>query len=411
MNTKANLAIFLAIILILASGCKSKIVQNGLRHGDFLYENAHVFACTYDEDILIQIHLYNEFAGFYKELGGPNRMDVTRGNDTQRYYLYVQKTKMVEDGHQERQIITYTYSLEEDGKTLGTVSLRSDMLLDTPESIRLSPKKGHDITFGTPISLHRHEVIGDIDYHGIIKIDNEAEIKLISTLVSYYHFYDNYSLADKNLMLFLHKCEDPTEVDFSPLKYNWDMAVSQDGAIRTFVSIYYSDGNGLGSYWPVGILFYRSEDTNHIIDNCYDWAFNLVDGVFPRGIEQSIKTWNKSEKTIYLIGLTIEDYEPWTIVDDNRERCIGYYSIIGAFKIIDGSLIPAKVFKTKTQTLDKICVAAASNIPYFVVNESKGIFGVPLIETGDYEFHGQYLVYEWNPKSGMFEYNGRKDRI
>ena len=416
MKTKTHLALHLAIILILVSGCNCKNAQIVLQRGDFLYENAHVFAEAYDEDILTQIHLYNELAGGYKEMGGPNLMNITRGNEIQTYYLHVQKTKMVEEDHAKCQEIIYTYSKEENGKTLGTVSLRSDSLLDTPESIRLKPKKGHEITFGTPISLHRHEVIGEIDNY--MTIDNETEIKLVSALVFEPTVYDRWSLADKNLMLFLHKCEDPSEVDFSPLKDNWDMAVSPDGAIRTFVSWYYDGGNGLGSHWPVDILYYRSERTNHVISSFYDWAIsedgddiNLVTGNFPFINGHSIKTFGKGEKTIYLFELTFEDPRPMPFVEDDTKHYKDYYSIVGAFKIVDGSLIPTKVFKTKTETLDKICVAAAEDIPRFVINESKGVLGVPLIEAGDYEFHGKYLVYEWNSKSGMFEYNDKKEKL
>ncbi len=397
---------FLITILLLFSGCRNS-TELSLSFGDPLSETAHIFTETYDGDVLVQIHLYSVFVAAMKEIGGPDEMEVIRGNDKEHYFI-----RPVDLLYENKIVIGVKFGVfheEYGGKQIGTVTVYTYTDSHEPSSLLLNLKGHSDLQFDNLVDMHRYEVVNAIDRY---EIEPKSEIELIACLSDAYTFNGSWSLADKTLIHFLHIAEDPTIEDYTPLQEDWQMDVSPDGIIRTFRSWYYQGGNGWGSSWQKDFIYYRSGEINHIIQGFYDWAYGdeMVHGNFPYMDETNIKTWGRGDDKIYLFEATFFDPLPIPFGDE-KEPCKEFFTTLGAFRIVDGSLTPVSFMKTKKQTFDKVCVIAANENPRFYVNEGKGILGVPLVETGDYAFRGKYLVYEWNPKSGMFEYTGKKEKL
>ena len=61
--------------------------------------------------------------------------------------------------------------------------------------------------------------------------------------------------------------------------------------------------------------------------------------------------------------------------------------------------------------LSSITVFSENGYALFKNDVKKGFLGIPLIESNDYQHHGKYIIYEWNSKTGLFEYNGKIDRM
>ena len=397
------------ILIVFVSGCKHKASSLSLSYGDPLGETAHIFSETYIGDVLVQIHLYSIWVAAMKETGGPDEMDVISGDKKEHYYI--RPSVLLHDKNTVTGVQYDVFPKEYGSEKIGSVTVYTYEDSKGPYCIVLNLLKFKNIQFDNIVDMHRYEVVNAIDRYAI---ESEDEINLIACLSDAYTFNGSWSLSDKTLIHFLYVSEDPTTVDFTPLQDDWLLAASPDGLIRTFRSWYYQGGNGWGSTWQQDFLYYRSGETNHIIQNFYDWSYGdeMVHGNFPTMDDSTIKIWGKGESKIYLFEATFYDPLPEPYNDDDANGpSREFFTTLGAFRIVDGSLTPAAILKTKKQTLDKVCVTATNENPHFYINESKGILGVPLVETGDYAFHGKYLVYEWNTKTGMFEFSGKKEKL
>ena len=184
---------------------------------------------------------------------------------------------------------------------------------------------------------------------------------------------------------------------------------SSDGVVQSFLIVSETGGSGSEAWSQSNIVQYRSAGVNHFIYDFDEWNSHLMKGNFLHLYDVEIADWKDGNRTIYLFNNKYFDSHPMSFPGGADQAT---FSTIGAFRIVDGSLVPAEIFKTRNGTLNSIVVACASEeAPGFKVDKAKGVLGVPLIETDDYLFHGKYLVYDWNPDTGMFEYNGKKQPL
>lgn len=366
-----------------------------LKSDDLLYDIGHLFAHCYDGEELVQLHFYNTLSYYYFPTGGPDALTITRGNKISEYELRLYKDS--DDGP--------TFSiLNEKNDKVGSVKFCYD---------------GNDAPFGT-ISLNKKTKIcfePDIFINGyeelISRYDNEAAIKLISALSGAGRVDEDWPIDAKNLSLFLHTYLDYGEkVDYTSLNDGWYIMKSPDGSLTSFLLFYYIGGNGAGSFYQRTILQYWSEGINHVIEDFDNWVSE--DGIlhgynFPYLIDQNIMSSGSGDEIIYFFEYTFCDQKPMSFDDNSYSK--EYISILGAFRIIDGSIIPVKIIKSKNALLSQIVVESDTKESHFKLDNKKGLLGVPLIETNDYQHHGKYIIYEWNSKTGLFEYNGKIDKL
>lgn len=93
MKPIAKIALLLTTLAVLAScghshGNRRAEKTLELEPGDFLYDNAHIYAQGYDGDDLVELHLFNDSYGYYyAPYGGPDAITITRGNQSENYSL------------------------------------------------------------------------------------------------------------------------------------------------------------------------------------------------------------------------------------------------------------------------------------------------------------------------------------
>ena len=113
MRFKTLSVLLFAAAIAMAAGCKQKSTRQELEFEDFLYDNIHVFAHTYADDVFVQIHLYSIDEWGVRSMGGPREMEVIRGNDKEHYYLRLKKTSWREEGYDKYEDVVYNLYLEE----------------------------------------------------------------------------------------------------------------------------------------------------------------------------------------------------------------------------------------------------------------------------------------------------------
>ena len=410
MKFKTLSVLLFAAAIAMAAGCKQKSTRQELEFEDFLYDNIHVFAHTYADDVFVQIHLYSIDEWGVRSMGGPREMEVIRGNDKEHYYLRLKKTSWREEGYDKYEDVVYNLYLEEYAdESEGTVLLSCIPYENKVERVELKLRKAAPVELENAFTLDNTELVES--YTSFSDAPN-TNVRLFECLRGGRQPDGDWAQSDKLLMLFLFENENPMKVDFSPME-SWTIVDSPDGAIRSFWSSYYAGGNGFGSIWEMNILYYRSGDVNHVVREFDKWVCDedgVLHGNFPYREDQKIWTWGTGENTVYFFENHYVDAIPIQFLDSQK-----YYrnemALLGAFRIVNGSLIPAKVLKTKNDVLNKVAVYSDGPAANYKLDRRKGLLGVPLIEKDDYSFHGKYLIYEWNPRSGMFEYNGRKEKM
>ena len=405
-----NLSVVLfAAAVALMAGCGQKSDQKELGPGDFLYDNAHIFAHTYVDDVFVQVHLCGLYEWGEEGFGGPREMEVIRGNEREHYYLRLKKISRREEQYYLYEDVVYNLFLEENAtESVGTVAIScipSECML---KRVELKIRKAASVELENVFAVNNGELVDSYTPSPDAPNNN---VRLFECLRGELQPYDDWAQSDKLLMLFLFENEDPTKVDFSPME-SWTITDSPDRAIRSFCSSYYSGGNGHGSVWEMNILYYRSGGVNHVVRDFDHWILELedCDGNFPYLSDSKIWTWGKGEDTIYFFEDHYNDEVPQPFLENER-FFRNEMAFLGAFRIVNGSLIPANVLKTKNDVLSKVLVCSDGPAADYKLDRKKGLLGVPLVEKDDYAFHGRYLIYEWNPQSGMFEYDGRKEKM
>ena len=400
------------LIIALFSGCGKKDVRDQIKPGSYIYGKAHIFAETSDDEDFAQVHLYNNTAAQFKNYYGPEIVTIARGKEKDTLYLDLQKIVY----KKRKEVATYNLSSTYFGKhdSVGKLTISyDDYSYETSISIKVKNKYKLEtspvFTIGAPEVL-----IVDNQYR--FEQYQKHNLKLIGSLYTDLE-YDGRAASDENLMLFLYLCKDATKVDFSQIE-EWESLASPDGLVHTFRVWYSNGGNGDGSYYPVEIMHYQHDGINHVKDGYADFIFDEDDdslGNFNYIEKEIIYSWDqdKDNDTIYLIEQLFYDSHP-KCFDENCKFLKNTYSVLIAFKFDNGRLKPAKVFKAKNELLNHIVVPTVDSVddaPHYRILNAQGKLGVPLIESSDYCFHGKYLIYEWNPKSGLFEYNGKKERL
>lgn len=405
MKQKLLLSLIIASFFLIIIGCGKKQSNNFLRQYDYSYDNAHTFAQCYDDkNELVEIHLFNSWADHYESTyDGLDSIIITRGNDRKTYYLEfysIEKNEERYDG------VNMTYNIvKEDESILGTITVQRDHYSDQIDYIVLDI--GNKIEFEHIMCLNGSESLL------LRKGNDQIAVQLITALAHYGRLTDDWPVADKNLALLLHSIWDYKErVDLSPIKDYWNIVKSEDGMITSILGDYYGGGNGFGSYWQREILQYWSDNKNHVIEDFDRWIWEEESNEcnFPFVYERSIIPWNFGDEKIYLFEYYYYDEIPRNFNETDsffKERM----SVLGAFKFINGCLTPVKIFKTKNDLLSSITVFSENGYAMFKNDVKKGILGIPLIDSNDYQHHGKYIIYEWNSKTGLFEYNGKIDKL
>lgn len=365
--------------------------------GDFLYDNSHIYAQGYDGDDLVELHLFNDSHGYYAPNGGPDAITIMRGNINEDYTLRLESVGVKDDAYD------VTYQILDDGEDKGTVCFRGEWYEGQYGTIVLKNNK-REVVFPYTMLIDGNEEL-------IPREDASAAIRLIAALNSVDRISEDWPIAAKNLDLFLHRDLEYGKIfDFTPLNEFWEIVKSSDGRLTSFLIDYYMGGNGAGSFNQRQILQFWSDGANHVIEDFDRWIWEAqTRGYnFPYLYSHRIHSWGKGADSIYFFEYSFIDDKPMPF--DDGEHAKEYISILGAFRIVNGSIVPVKVIKTKSSTLNMVIVESSKEANY-KLDTTNGVLGVPLIETDDYQHHGKYILYEWNPKSQLFEYNGRKERL
>ena len=389
-------AIFLFSLVVLSlSGCGCSKDPVELVPGDYLYDMEHVFAHGYDGDELVELHLYDELT-YYHLGGGPDALTVLRGNKSENYTLKLEFNGVKDD------LAVYEYALLDEKKNkVGTLVFRGDYY-DYMFGVFELKTKRKEVKCHYPLFIN--------SYEKLIPQGNEtAALQLISALNCVDRVSEDWPVAAKNLDLFLHRDLKP-ETDLTSLDRSLDIAHSPDGRLTSFFIRYYAGGNGPGSIEQREILQYWSEGNNHVIEDFDRWAEweNGSEYNSPYLSNHRMLSWGEGDDTLYFIEYSYQDQIP--MVFDDGEHAKKWITVLGAFRIVDGSIVPVEAIKTRNSSMSKVIVES-ENETGFKLDAAQGVLGVPLIEKDDYHHHGKYLLYEWNPKSKMFEYNGRTERL
>lgn len=404
MKQQHLLSFIITVIFLIIIGCGKKH-NNNLYQYDYTYDNAHTFAQCYDDkNVLVEIHLFNSWAELYSSTNdGPDSITITRGNERRTYYL---ELSSIDKNDERYNGVNITYNIvKEDESKLGTITLQKEQDRDQIDYIVLDI--GSKIEFEHIMCLNGSESLLSR------KENDQIAVQLITALAHYGRLTDDWPLADKNLALLLHSIWKYNErVDLSPIKDYWDIEKSEDGMITSILGDYYGGGNGFGSYWQREILQYWADKKNHVIEDFDRWIWEDESNEcnFPYVYDRKIIPWKLGNETIYLFQYYYYDEMP-RVFDGTDSFLKEHMSVLGAFKIINGSLTPAKIFKTKNDLLSSITVFSENGYALFKNDVKKGFLGIPLIESNDYQHHGKYIIYEWNSKTGLFEYNGKIDRM
>lgn len=403
MNPIAKIALLLTTLAVLAScghshGNRRAEKTLELEPGDFLYDNAHIYAQGYDGDDLVELHLFNDSYGYYyAPYGGPDAITITRGNQSEDYSLSLKSIGVKDETYE------ITYQILDDKKDKGTVCFRAEWY-DGQYGVIVLKNKKKEVIFPHTMLINGNEEL-------IPREDASSAIKLITALNSVERVSEDWPIAVKNLDLFLHRdLEYGEKTDFTPLNEFWEIVKSSDGRLTSFLIDYYMGGNGAGAFNQRQILQFWSDGANHVIEDFdrWIWEAQTYGYNFPYLYSHRIHSWGKGTDAIYFFEYSFIDDKPMTF--DDGEHAKEYISILGAFRIVNGSIVPVKVIKTKSSTLNMVIVESSKEANY-KLDTTNGVLGVPLIETDDYQHHGKYILYEWNPKSQLFEYNGRKERL
>lgn len=404
MRTSLSIALSLIASLALFSGCGSESSPE-LKPGDVLYGNAHLFANTHDGDALVQLHLFNLDARSYGDRRGPLEMNVLRGNDSAHYYLKL--AKIIKDKKLDNAVNVFSILPDESASSapVGEVSVFTNCYFGDIDSLQLCLDDTELSFVHFPISLSCDETL--LEDMRRYECDSDKEIRLIASLYNEFQGRSEWSIADKNLVLFLHLHENPSAVDYAPMEKDWHVTASADRNIISFWSLYYGGGNGRGSTWPVNLLYYKSEGVGHVATSFEEWAFDSeiesLNLYYPA--ERRIISWGEGHNKLYLFDFVYYD-----------EYYIQRTDMLAAFWMVDGNLIPAEVIKPRGAAVSKISFTISNcsedtPVPRYKVDESRGILGVPLIDSNDDSFHDKYLIYNWNARTCQFEYNGRIEQL
>ena len=393
-----SFTIFLFTVVVLSlSGCGRSKAPETLAPGDPLYDMVHIFAHGYDGDELVELHLYDELS-YYHLGGGPDAITVLRGNKCENYTLRLDFNGVKDDS-----VVSEYRLLDEKRKKVGTLVFRGEYDDYVSGVIELKTKQ-KEVECHHPLFINSYERL-------IPWGDETAALQLIAALNCVERVSEDWPVAAKNLDLFLHRdLEHGKKTDFSSLDDSWDVVHSPDGRLSSFLIDYYMGGNGAGSYGQREILQYWSEGVNHVIedfDSWVDWE-NMPEYNIPYLCSHEIHSWGEGDDTLYFVEYLYQDQIPKFLVEEEHVK--EWISVLGAFRIVDGSIVPVEAIKTRDSSLSKV-VVESENETSFKWDTARGVLGVPLIETDDYLHHGKYLLYEWNPKSKMFEYNGRTERL
>lgn len=395
MKSSINKITYILVMMLMACGQPKTNTYDVLQTDDLLYDVAHLFAHCYDGNELVQLHLYNSFCHRYYLLdGGPDALTITRGNKKNDYKLRFYKNSsngpsfsLYNENEDKCGIVTFCYN---DDEPFGTITINKE-------------KK---IRFDSDLFINVYEDLIPWD-------DNEAAIQLIDALNNPFRAYQDWPIDVKNLSLLLHRnLEFGKQVDFTPLNDDFDIIKSPDGFLTSFLINYTAGGNGAGAYFQRTILQYWSEGVNHVIEDFDDWISEdgrLLGYNFPNLIRHNILASGLGDDIIYFFEYTYYDQMPVLFDDNEHEK--EYINLLGAFRIIDGSIVPVKIIKSKNALLSQVVVESDTEEARFKLDNKKGLLGVPLIETNDYQHHDKYLIYEWNSKTGLFEYNGKIDKM
>lgn len=396
--------IFLLVALTgLAANCHS--CGNGqapkkpeLEPGDYLYDIAHLYAQGYAGDELVELHLFNDSQGSYAPYGGPDAITIQRRNKREKYTLRMESADSNDNTY------TTTYRIldknQNGNRTVSIVRYRHDGQFSTV----ILKTESEEIPL-------EHTLLINGDEELIPRDDAAAALKLIDALNSVDRISEDWPIAAKNLDLFLHRnLEDGQTPDFTPFNEFWEIVESPDGRLTSFLINYYIGGNGAGTINQREILQYWSEGTNHVLEDFDSWIrdSDLNHYNFPYLIKRRILSWGQGDDTIYFFEYAFDDQKPMPFEDGEHFK--EHISILGAFKIVNGGIVPVEALKTKNATLNRVVVESEAECR-FKLDTRQGILGVPLIEADDYKHHGAYILYEWNPASRLFEYNGRKERM
>lgn len=193
-----------------------------------------------------------------------------------------------------------------------------------------------------------------------------------------------------NLAYLIH--ENPGTLNYSfPESGNLQVATSQDGMLRTYLTRDYTGGIGAGSSYDFGFLQFRSSNDVLVLDDLTSILLSQLkdfrEANFPYFYDLKVHQITCQGEDCYLLETNFSDERPMFFKNSNEYFKTGGCAIY-AYRIQDGKLFPAMIISGKSCI--EVVVSQDSEEPHFWFDASTGALGVPKVNPTDHTLTGEY---------------------
>lgn len=401
------LVVALVLLTFSVASCKNhrRTEQSNTKEAfEFLEDVFAIFGSSYDHDNGYSFVYVTGIGNCPHWINGPEIMFIDYGNGVHEYTLI--PLEYVDAGENRG----FHYQVRE---MIGKVSHYVGRMCYQPYIfggiIEFKVDGGEDYCFVDCIEIDRSSYL--LDYENA---SGPVANELIEALQIVPHMDERWPLDAKNLSAYLRINSE--SCDYPWTLTNWDIATSEDGRIRLFMSSYDTGGMGNVAVDDVCLTQVVTKNGPRVINDPI-WVFEHEGedecpyGNFNHYLDQSVHAMKLGDETIYFIEYVMYDSKPiWADHDDNGvNHYYQYYSVIGAFKYdSDGTFRVADAFKTPKGMTNRIIVGCEREEPRFWFDLKNRKVGVPLVAENNLRFKGRYLIYGWNDSLNCFTFEATK---